>query len=85
MSTKSILSIKGQVTIPASVRKALDLKPGDKIAYKIDKNRAELIPIRGTILDAAGSIKPKVKDERLADVRGVVKKRVAKAVVEKEK
>ncbi|MDP1809134.1 MAG: type II toxin-antitoxin system PrlF family antitoxin [Actinomycetota bacterium] len=85
MTTKSVLSAKGQVTIPAPVRKALGLKPGDRIAYKIDKDRAELIPIKGTILDAAGSIKPKTKGETLTEIRAAVKKRVAKAVVEKEK
>ena len=83
MTTKSILSSKGQVTIPAPVRKALGLKPGDRIAYKVGKVSAELIPIKGTILDAAGSVKPRKKDESLAEIRASVKKRMAKQVAEK--
>lgn len=85
MTAKSTLSAKGQVTIPAPVRKALGLKPGDRIAYKIDRNKAELIPIKGTILDAAGSIKLRKEGRNLTDVRGIVKKQVAARVVKKER
>lgn len=85
MTPKSILSAKGQVTIPATVRRALGLKPGDKIAYKVDGNRAELAPVRGTILDAAGSVKPKTSGESATSVRAVVKKRVSAAIAGKKR
>jgi antitoxin PrlF len=82
MTPKSTLSAKGQVTIPAKVRKSLGLKPGDKVAYKVVGNKAELIAIKGTILDAAGSVKPKKRPEDLA-AREIVKKRVAKRAAER--
>lgn len=36
----STLTVKGQATIPAEIRKALDLKPGDKIVFEISDHQA---------------------------------------------
>lgn len=38
----SKISIKGQVTIPASIRKAMGVKPGDLIAYKLQGKTVKL-------------------------------------------
>ncbi len=53
---------KGQVTIPAPVRKALGLKPGDQINFKVTgKTKAEIKPKkRFSIMSLYGSLKPKV-------------------------
>ncbi len=37
MSASTITS-KGQITIPADIRKRLDLKPGDKIDFQVEPN-----------------------------------------------
>lgn len=34
-TTESTLSVKGQTTIPGSVRKRLGLKPGDTLRYEV--------------------------------------------------
>jgi antitoxin PrlF len=48
----SKLTIKAQTTIPAPVRAALHLKPGDEVAYSIDGNRVILTKAeRGPIDD----------------------------------
>ena len=54
---------KGQVTIPAPVRKALGLRPGDQIDFKITgKAKAELKPKkRFSVMSLYGSLKPKIK------------------------
>ena len=36
----STLTTKGQATIPAEIREALHLKPGDKIAFEITDHKA---------------------------------------------
>lgn len=36
---RSRITTKGQTTIPASVRRALRLKPGDRIAFQLDGDR----------------------------------------------
>lgn len=40
------LTQKGQVTIPESVRRALNLKPRDRVLIALDGDRAVLIPLR---------------------------------------
>jgi antitoxin PrlF len=38
----SKISIKGQVTIPADIRKAMGVKPGDLIAYELKGKTVKL-------------------------------------------
>ena len=38
----SRLTSKGQATIPVSVRRALNLKPGDRVAFEISGRRVTL-------------------------------------------
>lgn len=64
---ESTLTYKGQVTIPASLRKKLHLHSGDKIDFiYINNNKAELI----------------VKKHCLKDLKGALKKPGFKATVE---
>lgn len=45
MNTVTI-SPKFQVVIPSSVRRELDMKPGQKVQVLVYENRIELIPLR---------------------------------------
>ncbi|MDI6717157.1 MAG: AbrB/MazE/SpoVT family DNA-binding domain-containing protein [Actinomycetota bacterium] len=81
---KSTVSARGQVTIPAKVREALGLKPGDRVIYKVVGGKAEIMPIKGTILDAAGTVKPKAKPENFRKIRAELKHAVAKRIAEKK-
>ena len=40
------ISTKGQVSIPKNVRKALNLKTGDELDFKIEGNNVLLIPVK---------------------------------------
>ncbi len=82
---RSTITVKGQTTIPKEIRKALKLKPGDRLLYEIEKNHAVLIPIRGTILDAAGTVKPKEHPEDYKKVRKETKKALAQRAAEEMK
>jgi antitoxin PrlF len=76
----AILTSKGQMTIPKEVRKALGLKPSEKVIVVVDGNQAIIKPLRGNILDIGGSI-PIPEREKPADykkIRGEVRKRVAR-------
>lgn len=48
----SKISRKGQVTVPVVVRKAIGVKPGDSIAYVIEKSGAVRIR-KADVFDAA--------------------------------
>ena len=42
----TVVTRKGQVTVPAEVRKALDLKQGDKVAFELPESAAGTVAIR---------------------------------------
>ncbi len=78
----SVLTSKGQMTIPKEVRKALNLRPSEKVIIVVEGNRAILQPLKGNLLDIGGSVKitDREKPIEFKKVREEVKKRVAKKV-----
>jgi len=81
----SVLTTKGQMTIPKEVRKALNLKPSEKIIIVVEGNQAVIKPLKGNLLDMGGSIKipEKKKPINFKKVREEVRKRIAKRMVKK--
>src|SRR3990172_7265586 len=57
------LTQRGQVTVPAEVRRLLGLKPRDKVAFTIDDDQVRLRPATFTIDTAFGSVPPKNRPE----------------------
>lgn len=53
----SILTRKGQTTIPKEVRDALALKSGDKLSWKVCGGRVSITTGRPSLLDFEGFIK----------------------------
>jgi AbrB family looped-hinge helix DNA binding protein len=77
----AVLTPKGQMTIPKEIRKALNLRPSEKVIIVVEGNQAIIKPLRGNLLDIGGSVK--VMDKKPIDfkkVREEVKKRVARKV-----
>ena len=56
----SILTDRGQTTIPAAVRKALKLKPRQRLFYEIRDEGVFIRPERGKPIDLAGYLKSEV-------------------------
>ena len=52
----SVLTSKGQTTIPKDVRNFLGLEPNDKIFYPVEGERVVLKPLKGNILDLRGRV-----------------------------
>lgn len=79
----AILTSKGQMTIPKEIRDSLKLKPSDKVIIVIEKGQAILRPLRGSIMDLAGSVEiPKnEKPINFQKVREKVKKKIARIAV----
>ncbi len=73
----STISVKGQITIPAKIRKQLGLKSNDKVAFIFRGNEIILKPIKGTIKDLRGSIQPRQQPEDFETIRQQVKRTVA--------
>jgi antitoxin PrlF len=59
----SVLTSTGQMTIPKEVRKALNLRPSEKVIIVVEGNRAILQPLKGNLLDIGGSVKITDREE----------------------
>ena len=49
---------RGQVTVPAEVRRLLGIRPYDKVAFTIDGDEVRLRPVEFTLETAFGSVPP---------------------------
>ena len=78
----SVITSKGQMTIPKEVRKALNLQPSEKVIIVVEGNQAIIQPLKGNLLDIGGSVKMTEREKPIdfKKVREEVKKRVAKKV-----
>ena len=57
------LTQRGQVTVPAEVRRLLGLKPRDKVTFTIAEGEVRLKPVAYSLESAYGSVKPSRKPE----------------------
>jgi AbrB family looped-hinge helix DNA binding protein len=55
VDTRAKVTSKGQVTIPKSVREALELREGDELLFRVERSRAVIAKTPG-FLDLAGSV-----------------------------
>jgi len=65
----STLTDRGQTTIPAAVRKALKLKPRQRLFYEIREEGVFIRPERGKAIDLAGYLKSEVTAGAKAEER----------------
>jgi AbrB family looped-hinge helix DNA binding protein len=59
---------RGQLTLPRSIRRGLNLKEGDRVAFVQVGNEVVLQPLTGTLLDLRGSV-PVSGSQDFASVR----------------
>jgi AbrB family looped-hinge helix DNA binding protein len=71
----SRVTAKGQATIPKEIRERLGIKPGDRVAFILRGDEVILRPVRGTLLELRGSLKPRRYPEDLEQVRAEVRRR----------
>jgi antitoxin PrlF len=55
MDSSAKITSKGQVTIPKSVRDALELQEGDELLFRVERSRA-VIAKTPSLLELAGSV-----------------------------
>ena len=82
----ALLTSKGQMTIPREIRKALNLKPSERVVIVVEGDQAIIKPLRGNILDIGGTINigDQEKPIHFRKVREKVRKQVAKGAAEAE-
>jgi len=75
MST-SILTSKGQTTIPKDIRKRLNLLPGDRLKFVIEEDgRVLVLPASIDASELAGMLKPPVRPVSVEDMNRAIRKR----------
>jgi AbrB family looped-hinge helix DNA binding protein len=47
----SVVTRKGQITVPAEIRQAIGLKQGDQVAFEIEGDAVKIKPARSSIKD----------------------------------
>lgn len=67
---------KGQVTIPALIRKALGLNRGDQVKFTITRKKVvQIKPAKKfSIMSLYGSLKPLVKYKKTDDIYKIIKR-----------
>lgn len=76
----AVITSKGQMTLPKTIRDSLALKAADRVVLVMEGDHAILYPLRGTILDAAASVKNRVGKGPLdfRAVRSEVRRQIAR-------
>jgi AbrB family looped-hinge helix DNA binding protein len=75
----TVVTRKGQVTVPAEVRRALELKQGDKVAFVLPETKSDVVSMRrvGSVVEQTfGSLSSPIpalspQEERRAFEEGV--------------
>jgi antitoxin PrlF len=79
------VTTKGQVTIPAEIRRLLEVEPGDKIVFRVTEGTVELQPTTMTLEDTFGAVTPLKKPEDFAALRETAIEEHVQKVVEEMK
>lgn len=73
----STITQKGQVTIPAAIRKKLGLRRGDRVSFVQDGNRVVVKPVHRDIKAAFGLVKAR-RSASLGDYETAIRKRAGR-------
>jgi AbrB family looped-hinge helix DNA binding protein len=62
------VNTQGRVTLPEEVRKALQVHPQDKVVFRIEEGRVEIVGKLPTLEELAGSVMPLQPGKDLEEV-----------------
>ena len=75
---ESILTEKGQTTVPKAVREALRIKPNQRLEWEVESNGTVRVRRERSVLDLFGSLASERKFPGRKAERAAVQKRVAR-------
>jgi AbrB family looped-hinge helix DNA binding protein len=78
---ETTITSKGQVTIPVEVRKALKLKPKDKVLFELEGGIAKITPVPSKLIAGFGAVSAKSRPEEFSRLRARFEKDVADEVL----
>ena len=79
----SVVTRKGQITIPAEFREALGLKEGDKVALSLEEGQVRLAPSESVVTRTAGVFKTDEPAKTAEELRVLAEEAIAADVMER--
>jgi len=74
----SILSSKGQITLPKDLRDLLKLRSGDKVEFLLQENgRVELVPVTANVTRLKGLLPKPRRKLSIAEMDAAIRKRAS--------
>jgi|SRR5215204_6403794 len=80
---RSVMTRKGQITIPAEIRRALNIKEGDKVAITLDKNEVKVSRTGSVVEATAGALKSAMPALSPEDERRATEEAIAEEVIKR--
>jgi AbrB family looped-hinge helix DNA binding protein len=74
---------KGQITLPAVIREALQIKEGDTIEVELQGEAVKITPVSFTLESVYGSVQPRQQPENFAEMIRLAKEEKAERTLEK--
>jgi antitoxin PrlF len=77
----SVVTRKGQITIPAEIRRALHIKEGDKVAFTMEKGEVKLSRTGSVVEATAGALKSDMPSLSPGEERRASEQAIAEDVI----
>jgi antitoxin PrlF len=80
---RSVVTRKGQITIPVEFRKALNIKEGDKVALTMEEGEVRVSRSESAVAKTAGMFKSDESPKSAEELRRLAEEAIAQNVVER--
>lgn len=76
---------KGQVTIPGPIRKAMKIKPKDRMVFELVNGEVRMKPMKSRLAAGYGAVKPPTKPIDFKKLRRQIEEEIAEEVRNEDK
>ncbi len=83
MHHTGVMTRKGQVTIPAEMRRALDMEEGDRVAFELVDDEVHIRRIGSVVERTAGILKGNEPPPSAEELREIAEWAIAQDVIER--
>ena len=77
----TVVTRKGQITVPVEIRRALELQEGDKVALLLEDNQVRLRRVESVVAQTAGLLKGTEPPLSAEELRNAAEQAIAEDVV----